>query len=190
MSETIHSRPLPKRPENGLLAWQATIGYISSEYSPDAMLTMRAYPAGDEGALWLAAATWGQESETVRDITSLPAALRDLWPAVQNNHTIFKTLEAATKSPSHYRDDQWVDFDTEQLLDRLLQVANAAFGGDWLFMLVYQPVTAPSARVQARLVAQNNSVIISGRGPSVHDACRDLYHNAAPGLLSRFWQWD
>lgn len=189
MSETLHSRPVPKRPANGLLAWQATIGYISSEYSPDAMLTLRATPLHSE-VHWAAHATWGQEGESVQDRKSLPAALRDLWLVIQQNYTIFKTLEAAAKSPVMYNDDQWLDSETQTMLDRLIHVAWSAFENDWLFMLVYQPVEAPNARVQARLVGQNNSVTISGRGPVMHEACRDLYHNAAPGLLSRFWQWD
>src|SRR5690606_41225850 len=57
---TIITRPLPKRPETGLQAWLATIGYLGTEYSPDAMLTLRAVPNGSGAFLWSGAASWGQ----------------------------------------------------------------------------------------------------------------------------------
>jgi hypothetical protein len=45
-------------------------------------------------------------------------------------------------------------------------------------------VENPNLRVQARLLAKDNSVHIGGRGPTIRDACRDLYRNAAPGYFA------
>jgi hypothetical protein len=174
---------MPKRPDNGLLAWQATIGYIATEYSPDAMLTLRATPSGN-GVTWQGTASWGDVLESLENQPSVPIALRDLWLLIYRNHTIFKTMEAAAKGPMNYRDDQWLDEETQTTVDRMVEVTKAAFHDDWMFIVVYQPVAVPSGRVQARLLAKNNSVHISGRGASVREACRDLYHNAAPGYFA------
>ena len=60
MTDTIYKRPQPKRPENGLLAWLATIGYISAEYNADAMLQMVAYPMPNRSdTVWAARTSWG-----------------------------------------------------------------------------------------------------------------------------------
>jgi hypothetical protein len=184
MDDTIISRPLPKRPETGLLAWLATIGYLGTEYSPDAMLTLRAAPQTPAQVVWSAAASWGQENVVVQERDSLPTALRDLWRAVEREHQIFKTLEAARRIPANYSQDKWVDAETESALDRLLGVTQAVFGQEWLLIIVYQPIENPSQRVHARLLAKDNSIHIGGTGPSIRDACLELYRNAAPGYFA------
>ncbi|MBL8162579.1 MAG: hypothetical protein JNJ61_11380 [Anaerolineae bacterium] len=179
MPETIASRPLPKRPENGLLAWQATIGYISSQYSLDAMLTLQAFPLTDGAVVWAAAASWGQNREQVQDMHSLPEALRDLWKEVDRSHVIFESREAVLKRPSNYSDNEWLDIDTATILERLLQVSYSVYGDSWQMVLVYQPVEKPDARFQARLLVPPRGVQTSGQGATLRDACRDLYRNAA-----------
>ncbi|MEZ4667768.1 MAG: hypothetical protein R3E39_07615 [Anaerolineae bacterium] len=84
MPETLRSRPLPSRPSTGLLAWEATMGYIRGQYRLDTTLTVQAVP--EAGNIhWQAAATWGQNSEQVGGKSSLPDALRDLWRQVDEN---------------------------------------------------------------------------------------------------------
>jgi len=179
MSETIASRPLPKRPQNGLLAWEATIGYISAQYSLDAMLTIRAYPLNADEIGWGAAATWGQNGEEVYDLPTLGHALNHLWRQVDQHHVIFEHSEAIIKRPSNYADNEWLDTDTKAILERILQVTRAVYGADWLLVLLYQPVESADMRFQARLIAQGETVKIGGQGASMRDSCRDLYRNAA-----------
>lgn len=182
--ETLRTPPAAKRPENGLLAWQATIGYISAEYSPDALLTLNAYPLEGGEIGWRAVASWAQFSEEVRDQPSVAAALRGLWREVDRHHTLFKSLEAAARRPANYTDDHWLDADTRDTLDRLLQVLMKAFGRDWRLVIVYQPVANPSARVQARITARSDSVNVGGRGGSLREAFQGLYRNAASYFTS------
>jgi len=185
MPETIASRPLPSRPHNGLLAWEATIGYISGQYSLDAMLTIRAYPTPAGGVAWSVMASWGKISEQVRDVPSLPAALRDLWQQVDQHHVIFEHREAILKRPANYSDNEWLDADTKAILERVLQVTRTVYGADWQVVLVYQPVERPELRFQARLIALAETVKTGGHGPSMRDACRDLYRNAAHHFAAR-----
>lgn len=177
---TLIMRPLPKRPETGLLAWQATVGYLGAEYSPDAMLTLRAAPVDAEQVVWSAAVSWGQENVVVQECRTLADALRYLWRAVEQEHQIFKTLEAATRRPANYPQDRWVDPDTAETLRRLIDITSAVFKQQWLLIIVYQPVATAHLRVQARLLANNNSIHIGGGGATIRDACRELYRNAAP----------
>lgn len=177
--ETLRTPPAGKRPENGFLAWQATIGYIGETYSPDALLTITAYPAPDGNILWGALASWAQFSEVVADQPSFASALRGLWRVVDQHHTLFKSMEAANRRPVSYADDQWLDAETSDMLDRLLHVAMKAFGDDWRLVLVYQPIANPTARVQARFIARGETVNAGGRGGSLREACQGLYRNAA-----------
>jgi hypothetical protein len=177
--ETIPARPLPTRPHNGLLAWQSTLGYISARYSLDAMLTIQVCARGMGKLSWGARASWGHYAEEVHDSPSLPAALRALWKEVDRNNIIFETMEAVTRRPVLYDDDEWLDEDTQLTLDRLIQLNWTAFDADWTLLIVYQPVDNPNLRLQTRLLARDNSVQISGRGQTMRDACHDLYHNAA-----------
>ena len=41
--KTLPRRPVPKRPDTGWQAWQATIGYIHQAYSADALLCLMAH---------------------------------------------------------------------------------------------------------------------------------------------------
>ncbi|MDZ4765728.1 MAG: hypothetical protein SGI73_14350 [Chloroflexota bacterium] len=181
--DTLYSQPLPKRPDTGLQAWLATIGYLSAEYSPDALLTLRIAPS-ERGAAWSLACAWGQQREHVEAKPDFPAALRELWAVLAANHDIHKTPEAAYKSPAHYKDHQWVDAPTSETLERLIDVTTAAFKSDWALIIVYQASEKPTMRVQARLVAHDNQIRSGGRGASIRDACRDLYRNAAPGVFA------
>lgn len=180
--DTLRAQPAARRPEYGFQAWQATIGYISQVYSPDALLTLNLHPAGPDTSLWKAAASWGSVCEEVDDRPSLGAALRDLWREVDRHHTIFKSLEAAARRPIRYDDDSWLDPDTQYALDRMIDLAAHSFSTDWRLTLVYQPIENPSLRVQARLVARLGSVHVGGRGGSLRDACHDLYRNIASSL--------
>jgi hypothetical protein len=177
--DTMHNIPTPRRLETGFLAWQATIGYISAELSPDALLTLTAYPLENGEIGWKAAASWAAFAEESPDMTSLPDALRGLWREVDRHHTVFKSLEAALKKPVNYKDEQWLDAETQKSLDSLIQVIQKAFGTDWRLVIVYQPVANPNARVQARLIARRDSVNSGGRGATLREACQLLYRNAA-----------
>lgn len=181
--ETIVQLPTPRRPETGLMAWQATIGYISAHYSLDALLTIQAYPLG-EAVGWAASASWEANEEQVRDCPSLPNALRALWQQVSQNHLIFDSREAIAKRPANYADDEWLDKQTAQLLGRMLHVTRTAFGADWRLVLIYQPVEKPEFRFQARLLAAGDTVQVGGRGASLRDACRDVYRHAAPHYIA------
>jgi hypothetical protein len=184
MPETIASRPLPRRPETGLLAWQATIGYMSTQHSPDAMLTIQVYPMPDASIAWAAAVNWGAQVEQVADRASLPDTLRDLWRVLDQNHVIFESKEALLKRPTNYADHEWLDTDTQSILDRLIFVSQAVYGFDWLLVLVYQPVESPNTRCQVRLLALQNSVQTAGQGGTMRDACHALYLNAARYFMS------
>ena len=185
MTDTIYKRPQPKRPENGLLAWLATIGYISAEYNADAMLQLVAYPMPENSDIgWAARATWGDVAEAVRDSVSLGEALRELWHKVDEAHTIFKTLDDAAKQPAFYNDDKWIDADTQASFDLLTNASETAFGEDWMLVVMYHPVENPESRVQTRLLARNKSIDIEGHGPTVREACDRLYRNAVPEFMT------
>lgn len=184
MPETVAKRPMPKRPENGLLAWQATIGYISGQYSLDAMLSFQAYPAEDGLVLWAASATWGQNHEEVLGRNSLPAVLRDLWKEVDHNHVIFEQREAILKRPANYADNEWLDKDTQHILERLILISQTVYGMDWRLVMLYQPIEKPEMRVHARLLAEEKGLQAGGQGATLVDACRDLYRNAAPDFVA------
>lgn len=178
-ASTAHRRPLPPRPQTGLLAWQATLGYISSHLAPDATLKIQTF-SREARVMWSAAVTWGGVREAVDDKPSLAAALRDLWTEVSRNHQIFEHLEDAAKSPMGYEDSDWLDMATQESLQRLVWVTQIVFPGDWLLLIVYQPVERPAGRVQMRLVAKGNTVTVGGRGATLLDACRTLFRNATP----------
>lgn len=177
--DTLRSFPTPKRPDTGFQAWQATIGYISEELSPDALLTLNAFPLENGEVGWKATVSWAAFTEESPDVTTLPDALRGLWREVDRHHTIFKSLEAALRKPVNYKDEQWLDAETQMSLDRLIQVILKAFGADWRLVIVYQPVANPNARVQARLIARRDTVNSGGRGATMREACQLLYRNAA-----------
>jgi hypothetical protein len=177
--------PIPRRPEYGLTAWLLTIGYISEEHSPDAMLTLRVQPAADEALVWAVRLTWGEYAEETDALPSLADALRLLWRQVSKMHHLFKTFDAAVRQPANYDADRWIDPVTQAALDRLLSLTRTAFAEDWLLLIIYQPTDNPQLRVQARLLAKNNTIHLGGRGASIADACRDLYLHLAPNAFKQ-----
>ena len=180
MSEiTQHTRPSPKRPKWGWLAWEATVGYISQHHSPDASLKLEVYP-GEHVVQWAASLTWGGNSEGVRDCYSLADALSSLWLQVAAHQDLFHSVDAAARRPVDYADDKWLDDATNEALSRLVNVTDTVFQGDWLVVVVYRPVAEPDKRLQTRLIAEQLEVNRGGNGATLRDACRDLYHNAAP----------
>lgn len=181
--KTENRRPLPMRPANGLLAWQATVGYISTRHSPDAVLKIQ-ISSREARVIWSAALSWGRKEEAVNDQPSLPAALRTLWVEVSRNHRIFDRAEDIVKSPQNYDDTEWLDLATQESLQRLIWVTQSVFPGDWKIILLYQPVDTPMLRLQARLTAQNGRVVVGGQGASLLDACRVLFRNATPHFAS------
>lgn len=177
-NQTLPNRPMPNRPKTGFLAWQATIGHISIHLSMDAVLTIQAYPF-DGSVGWAAQASWGQNQEEFRDAPTFGGALAELWREVSHNHVIFTTLETAIKQPANYAEDEWLDQQTESVLNRLIQVTQAVFDQDWKLAIFYYPVQQPDQRVVARLIVTPNSIQIGGKGASLLDTLHDLFRHAA-----------
>lgn len=184
--DTLPGRPggLGNRPKTGLAAWEATVGYIAAEHSPDALLTMRAHPDG-EATIWAAMLEWGQKREMVDGRETLPLALRDLWRVVDQAHVIFMKNADAIRRPAGYGDLDWLDADTRDALERLTWVLRVVFKTDWTLVMIYQPTDNPAVRVEMRLVARESTVHIGGRGPSVREAATQLYRNATPYLSGK-----
>lgn len=178
---TAMMRPLPDRPKYGWIAWEATVGYMSAHLSPDVTLKLSTYPGQEEGASihWGASITWAQEHEEVNDFPAPHEALAQLWRVVDQTHSIFSMTEDAVKRPAHYNDNQWFDNWTAEIMQRLVRVTHAVFKDDWMIVMVYRPVESMDGRIQARLIAKDNEVQVGGRGSSLGDGCRQLYHNAA-----------
>jgi len=177
---THHARPLPQRPKWGWQAWEATVGYLSTQYNPDATLTLQIYPMPYVIG-WTAALSWGEEREIVNDHYSLADALSILWHQVSTEHAdVFDTPIVQARAPRGYNDDQWLETATYEIFSRLVHTTDTVFQGDWRIIVLYRPVETPDKRVQARLLAEKNSVQRAGWGPTLHDACRALFHNAAP----------
>lgn len=176
---TAMMRPLPDRPKYGWVAWEATAGYMSAHLSPDVTLKLLAYPGPDGASVyWGASIAWAQEHEEVKDCSAPQEALAQLWRVVDQTHSIFGMTEDAVKRPAHYKDDQWFDSWTAEIVQRLVRVTHAVFKKDWMIVLVYRPVESMDGRIQARLIAKDNEVQVGGRGSSLGDGCRQLYHNA------------
>ena len=163
-----------------------TLGYISLHHSPDALLKLQAYPSSaDNRVLWSASVSWEHNHETVRDADSLASALSELWREVERNHRVFLFPEDAIRRPIGYKDNEWLDAGTQEILNRLILTTQSIFHSDWLLILVYQPEEAPAMRVQMRLLAENNTVRVGGRGPSLRDAAHTLFHNAISSYAAR-----
>lgn len=173
-------RPLYRRPDTGLLAWQATLGYIRVRHSPDATLELQA-DAGPEGQVrWAAAVSWGSVAESIDGQSSLGQALDTLWQKVNSQHTIFQNPDDAIRSPSDYDDFSWLDMNTQEILHRIMWTSQTVFPGNWLLLILYRPTEDPQTRVQMRLLVNSGQVSIGGRGPAVLDAARSLFRKAAP----------
>lgn len=170
---------LPLRPKYGWLAWESTVGYIALQHAPDALLQIEIYPL-KEVISWSASLTWGQNQEAVAERVSFGAVLSDLWREIETNHPLLlQTPEARARRPVQYDEDSWLDDATFAVFSRLVGVTETAFRGDWRIIIMYQPVENPNARVQARLLANQGEVQIGGRGPSLREACRMVFRNAA-----------
>jgi hypothetical protein len=180
---TLSRRPVPNRPPNGLIAWQFTLGYISNYHSPDAMLKLQAYPVGNDVSRWSGTVSWAQVGETIRDAETLADLLRLLWLEVDRNHLIFDSQEDANRRPLGYKDNEWLDLTTQNILHRLLWTVQSAFDDDWRVVIVYQPAEIPAQRVQTRLISTKHQV--GGRGASMAEALRDCFRNAVPAFATQ-----
>jgi hypothetical protein len=184
MPATLNARPMPQRPANGLLAWQATIGYLRLQYRLDARLTLQA--AAEANAVrWSAYAVWGQNTEQVTGKPTLPAVLRDLWSEVDHKHVIFESREAMLRRPSNYKDDEWIDRATQIVFDQLLDLFHIAFADTWLLTIIYEPVEIADVRFQARLGVENAELNLLGQGATLQAACRDLLRVTAQTHIKR-----
>jgi hypothetical protein len=171
---------MPQRPRWGWQAWEATVGYISTQHSPDATLTLQIYPMPYVIG-WAAALTWGEQREHVSDHYSLGDALGRLWHQVYSEYpNMLDHPIVLARAPRGYNDDQWLENTTYAIFSRLVHTTDTVFRGDWRIIVLYRPVEKPDKRVQARLLAEKNSVQRAAWGPTLHDACRTLFHNAAP----------
>jgi hypothetical protein len=179
-------QPIRRRPESGFAAWQMTLGHINTYLSPDVMLQLQAHPGeGEDGGIsWVATLSWGQNRETVAGVESLAAAFRQLWLEVDRHHVIFEDPQDAIRAPGGYEDHEWLEVSAQEILHRILWTSRIVFDRDWSLIVVYQPSDIPAMRVQMRLLARENSVYVGGRGPSLLDAARTLYRNAAPVYLA------
>lgn len=177
--QTQADRPVPKRPKWGWLAWEATVGYIHQYHSPDATLKLEIYPM-DYIMGWAATLSWGERHEAVHDQQSFADSLNNLWRQVEQHHNLINSLEAAVARPINYGDDEWLDELTYEAFSRLINTTDTIFQGDWQIIILYRPVESANKRVQARLIADGTVVNRGGNGPTLRDACRQLFHNAAP----------
>ena len=184
MPPTLAARPMPQRPANGLLAWEATIGYLRQQYRLDARLTLEAVTAAHM-TTWNAYAIWGQNSEQVTGKPSLPAALRDLWSQVDKKHVIFESREAMLRRPANYKDNEWLDTATQTIFDQMIDLFLIAFNQDWTLTLIYEPVEIADVRFQARLKTQTDTLNLLGQGATLQEACRDILRVTAQVHIQR-----
>ncbi len=184
MPPTLNSRPMPKRPANGLLAWEATIGYLHLQYGLEARLTLQAVTQAN-GTLWSAYAVWGQNTEQVTDKASIVGALRDLWSQVDRKHVIFESREAMLRRPVNYADHEWFDKATQTVFDQMIELIHIAFSGAWTLTIIYEPVEIADVRFQIRLIAEPNNMNLLGQGGTLQEACRDLLREIAQIHIQR-----
>lgn len=184
MPATLNARPMPPRPANGLLAWEATIGYLRLQYRLDANLTVQAV-ASDNLIRWSAYAVWGQNSEQVNDKLTLQAALKDLWAVIDRKHVIFESREAMLRRPANYQDDEWLDGATNTILNQMLDLFHLAYPNAWTLKMIYEPVEIADVRFQVRLSAVNNGLNLMGQGATLREACRDLLRVTAQTHIRR-----
>lgn len=179
ITKTITRRALVPRPDTGLQAWQTTLGYMSTYHSPDAILSIATQPS-ETGLQWSAIITWAYRAESVHNQPTLADALRVLWQTVERYHGIFLAPEDTTRAPSDYNDQEWLDIDTREILHRLILTTQTVFDNDWSLVIFYRPLETPQRRVQMRLLARENTVVVGGRGPSQIDATHAVFRHAAP----------
>lgn len=177
-------RPLPRRPETGLQAWHATIGYMSQEHSPDAILRIIASAADSGKTVWSVSVAWADQVETLSNQTTLGTALQFLWVQLAARHEIFKKPSEAWRSPVDYAPGTWLDEATDKILQRLVNVTAASFKSGWRITTLYQPVGQAETRLQATLFANDDTVKVYARGASLREASQNLYRNAASHFAS------
>jgi len=184
MPATLSARPMPQRPANGLLAWEATIGYLRVQYRLDARLTLQA--AADANlVMWSAYAVWGQNTEHITGKLSMQAALRDLWLQVDHKHVIFESREAMLRRPANYKDDEWLDSATQMIFSQMLELFQVVFLNAWALTIIYEPVEIADVRFQARLNATKDGHNLLGQGATLQEACRDLLRVTAQNHIQQ-----
>ncbi len=184
MPATLNSRPMPQRPANGLLAWEATIGYLRLQYRLDARLTVQAMM--DSGFItWSAYAVWGQNTEQVTGKPTFASALRDLWAQVDHNHVIFESREAMIRRPSNYKDDEWLDQATQIVFDQMVGLLQIALGNTWKLTIIYEPVEVADVRFHMRVITGDDGFNLMGQGATMQAACRDLLRVTAQAHIQR-----
>ncbi|MEL7432985.1 MAG: hypothetical protein AAFN11_03475 [Chloroflexota bacterium] len=177
--KTHAERPMPARPLTAWQAWELTVGYIHQNHSADATLRLDIHPL-EHIIGWDATLSWGNDKEKVTDSPAFSIALADLWGIVEQNHRLLNTIEAATRRPINYSEDQILDTITYSVFSSLVNSTDTIFTGDWQIIIIYRPIETPSKRVQTRLTADNHKVNRAGNGATLREACRQLLRNAAP----------
>lgn len=178
--QTHAQRPFTPRPKHLWYAWEATVGYIHSNYNADATLRIMIHPL-DHYIGWDASLTWGSDMEKVTDKVDFSIALMDLWTLIDHNHHLMQdSLEAQARRPVGYADDNVLDTPTYEVFSTLVNSADTVFQGDWQILITYRPIETASKRVQTRLTADKTTVIRAGNGPTLREACRDVLRHAAP----------
>jgi hypothetical protein len=133
--------------------------------------------ADNQEEIWGGVISWADVQEKVQKRSTLMSVLQDLWKEVMIHHSVFKDLEASTRQPAYYKDYECIDNRTNTMVQRLVRIIRSAFKKDWRIIIIYHPLENPDVRLQARLLANQNQVLIGGTGASLYDACSDLYHN-------------
>lgn len=183
-SETQRRNPLPQRATLGFSAWQLAVRYMTVHYSPDVLLKLQVYPSGIGSIFWGASISWGDFNEFVRDMESLGCALTTLWHKVTHLHPSLVKSDSELNPPIGYSETQWLDAKTQSLVERIVNMTQDTFTGDWLLIIIYQPSRVPNMRVQMRLLANSNQIRVGGRGDNMINAGHNLFDNAIQYFVS------
>jgi hypothetical protein len=165
-------------PATGIAAWQATLGYIHAHHAPDAMLEIRV-AMRQNGLRWAAVVRWGEIAECVSDCLTLPDSLHQLWDVVDAHHIIFEEPSHGWRAPAGYEPHNWLDLPTLDILHRFLWTARSAFREDWQLYIFYRVADVPHTRVRVRLLADQHRLVVGASGPTIMQAMRHLFRNAA-----------
>jgi hypothetical protein len=177
-------RPQARRPDTGLQAWYTTIGYMSQEHSPDAILRLMVSAADSGKVTWTASVAWADQVETLSNQSSPGTALQFLWVQLAARHAIFKKPSESWRSPVDYAPGTWLDEATDKIVQRLVSVTGTSFKSGWRITTLYQPVGQAETRLQATLYANEDKVKVYARGSSLREVCQNLYRNAASHFAS------
>jgi hypothetical protein len=168
--------PLPPKYTAGLLAWQVLVARLARS-TPDARLRLEIQTTGD-GLRFGTHLIWGAQHQQALDYPSIAGALRALHRDLAENQW---GLDDSGLDLGRYTDENMLDEQTFEVLERLLSVILTAFGSDWLLSLDYQAIEDPTARVTARLAALGE-VRPPGTGPTLRDALHALLLKTAHTL--------